>query len=187
MKPIIITISGKAQHGKTTFANYLHQRLLDLGYTAKMIAFADGVKAVAKHYGWDGKKDNNGRVLLQFIGTQWGRKCQDKDLWVGTAEQKIKKCSEDFIIIDDCRFINEATYFKERGYKQINVRVVRRDSKGNTYDNRMTVEQKNHESEKEMDMFKNDYIFESHNKEYLSKFADYLADKLREVIFNENK
>lgn len=189
MKPIVITISGKARHGKTTFAKYLSQEL-----NCKVIAFADALREKAYQHGWNGEKDNNGRVLLQFIGTEWGRECIDPDIWVKKTEENF--CG-DYIIIDDCRFINEATYYREHGYTQINVRIIRYTYKQPLltkilnlfrknkippktveYDNGLTPAQKRHKSETGLDFFQHDYYFTACNMEELQMYAEGFAHEL---------
>ena len=105
----ILTISGKARHGKDTAANLIREYLLHHGYDAYIYHYADPVKMCATNYfGWDGNKDEAGRTLLQHIGTERARaKCENT--WTDLAKQIIERVlyDADFVIIPDCRFPNE--------------------------------------------------------------------------------
>ena len=66
----IVCISGKAQHGKDTTASILREELIQRGYKVLVIHHADLLKFMARSmFEWDGQKDENGRHLLQYIGT----------------------------------------------------------------------------------------------------------------------
>ena len=70
----IITISGKAQHGKDTTAEMLKKKLEELQYKVLIIHYADYVKYVCRQYfNWDGNKDEKGRTILQQVGTNLAR------------------------------------------------------------------------------------------------------------------
>ena len=78
----ILCISGKAQHGKDTTANYLYNELKDKGYKVMITHYADLLKFICSNmFGWDGKKNEKGRHLLQYVGTDIIRK-QKPDYWV---------------------------------------------------------------------------------------------------------
>ena len=110
----IIGITGKAGSGKTTAAKVL----VDRGFMK--LSFATPVKEIAKMFGWDGKKDDRGRRLLQLIGTEIGRWYDDR-IWVKKMAQRILDIEETnkyyqdqtMIVIDDVRFDNEAKLIKE--------------------------------------------------------------------------
>lgn len=123
-KPVFVLISGKAGSGKDTFGRWLELKLLEEGYTTQTLAYADEIKKVAKKFGWNGKKDYNGRVLLQFIGSEWGRRMINKYYWITKLECKIDR-KKDFIIITDVRYLNEITYWEEQGYKTKVYRIKR--------------------------------------------------------------
>ena len=68
-KPTIITFSGKAQHGKDASLEILKHHLEENGKTVMAIGYADYLKEMAAaNFGWDGKKDERGRSLLQNVG-----------------------------------------------------------------------------------------------------------------------
>ena len=81
----IILISGKAEAGKTTAANIIKYYLCGIGKRAAIVPYGQYVKDTAKMiFGWDGQKDENGRQLLQWWGTDVVRK-KNENFWVNTV------------------------------------------------------------------------------------------------------
>lgn len=71
----IISISGKAQSGKDTTAALLKEVLETDGYTVLIAHYADLLKYICKtFFGWNGVKDEAGRQMLQYIGTDSARR-----------------------------------------------------------------------------------------------------------------
>lgn len=148
----VITISGYAESGKDTVAKKLKDSLEKRGQRVVITHYADMLKYICKQYfGWDGKKDEKGRALLQHLGTDVVR-AKDPNYWVYMMVKIIDMFKDewDFVLIPDCRFPNEAEIMKERFHGRA-VRVVRPD-----YVNHLTPEQRNHPSETSM----NDYTFD---------------------------
>ncbi len=130
MERIIILVSGKAGAGKTTIANRIKEHLIKEGWGAKVTGFARQVKNCAiEFFGWDEKKDELGRKLLQSIGNT-GRE-YDPNLWASWAlvwidenGYEIDGRTTEFIIFDDWRFANEFDRMASDDYfKVIKVRV----------------------------------------------------------------
>lgn len=149
----ILLIGGHAQAGKDTVANFLKDKLLG---RALIIHNADYLKYICKqYYGWDGKKGDKGRAILQYVGTDLVR--QEKDMatyWVERTCDIIKIFWDqyDYFIVPDLRFLNEVYYTKSRfPYNVMTVKVVRPN-----FDNGLTEEQKNHLSEVDLDEFEFD-------------------------------
>lgn len=116
----IIAFAGCAGSGKSTAAQYLNQLKAPL---ACVLSFADPIKTMAeKEFGWNGEKDDRGRMLLQRLGTECGR-MYNPNIWVQRLDDKIKEielwaCNVEaarIYIIDDLRFSNEAEYVKQNG------------------------------------------------------------------------
>ena len=61
----IICVIGKARHGKDTFYE-IAKSILPAGH-CHHISFARKLKEQAYALGWDGKKDDKGRTLLQHL------------------------------------------------------------------------------------------------------------------------
>lgn len=115
----IIGISGKAWSGKDTLSHYISDHY---GYKHESFArpLKEGLNAM---FGWNMEQWNDRawkesilpefgtspRFLAQTLGTDWGRKIVDPNLWVKLLGLKIKfPC-----VISDLRFPNEAKFVKE--------------------------------------------------------------------------
>lgn len=101
--------------------------------------------------GWNGKKDEKGRTLLQVIG-QAGRD-YNINTWVNMCIGEINYCNPDVVIIDDCRFQNEIARIKEEFSNVKTIRVNRPNFKSD-----LTKEQLQDESETELDNYNFDYV-----------------------------
>lgn len=154
----VILISGKAQNGKDTTASILKQTLVDNGDKVLITHYADLLKYICTNYfGWDGKKDDKGRQMLQYVGTDVIRK-QNPTLWVDFVAMILKyfKGNWDYVIIPDCRFPNEITRMIEAGFDTIHLRVHRPN-----FESPLTQEQQNHPSETALDDFDADVYIEN--------------------------
>lgn len=153
----ILNVAGQAQHGKTSVANIIKEKLENEGKRVLIINYADTLKFYCREYfGWNGKKDEEGRSILQKVGTDVVRQ-RDPDFWVKCVANFLSVFGKDFdlIIIPDCRFVNECEYFKDY-YGVMNIRVERLD-----FDNGLTEQQKNHPSETSLRTYCFDYYLES--------------------------
>jgi hypothetical protein len=111
-----ILVSGKAGVGKTTFSVYLEQYLPDI---TMHLPFARGVKDIASAMGWDGCKDDKGRLLLQKIGAV-GRE-YNPDVWVKKALVAGVGC--DYLVHDDWRFPNELNFMRNKVDHTLAIRI----------------------------------------------------------------
>lgn len=107
-----IGLIGFAGAGKDTAA----LALMDRGW--KRIAFADALKGRAIYLGWDGRKDDRGRRLLQDVGM--AMRAYDPNHWIAHARAAMRGRA---CVFTDVRFQNEADFI--RGEGGIIVRVVR--------------------------------------------------------------
>ena len=136
----VITISGKAQNGKDTTAGLLKAALEADGYKVLITHYADLLKYICKQFfGWDGQKDDAGRHILQYVGTDIIRQ-KRPDYWVGFVTSILEL------------FPNEIDYLKEAGLDTVNLRVVRKNFKSP-----LTPEQQAHPSETALDDVEPDY------------------------------
>jgi hypothetical protein len=146
-KTIVIPVSAQttgAQSGKDTFAGIFEEQMSKLKKKVWVTHLADPLKLMAKNiYKWDGNKDEYGRGLLQYLGTDKVRKMRP-DYWVEhiLGQLDLIDGDIDYVVIPDARFPNEIDAFKKAGYKTINVDIQRPG-----YDNGLTEEQRNHPSE----------------------------------------
>lgn len=153
----VILISGKAQHGKDTVASIIQNQLKECCNRVIITHYADLLKYICKNYfEWDGVKDENGRKMLQYVGTDVIRK-QNPSLWVDFVAMILKYFHDnwDYVIIPDCRFPNEITTMIDNGFDTVHIRVVRYG-----FTSSLTEDQKNHQSETALDNVKPDiYIY----------------------------
>lgn len=144
----IICISGHAQNGKDTVARMLREELEESGSRVLTAHYADLVKYICHtFFGWDGNKDEYGRTLLQYVGTDVVRKA-DPDYWVNFIVQMLRFFSDnwDVVLIPDARFPNEIRYLQDEGFDVTHLRVERPG-----FNNGLTEEQRNHPSETALD------------------------------------
>jgi hypothetical protein len=133
MERKIIAINGTIGSGKDTFS----QVFIDAGF--HRISFAETLKdAVSAIFGWDremleGSTEESRRIrempdpfwsakmerpitprwVLQNFGTDICRRYFHDNIWVFSAENKIRNIDTDKVIITDCRFPNEIKMIRE--------------------------------------------------------------------------
>lgn len=177
--PKVILISGKAQHGKDTAAKILKDYASKKGKTTLIIRYADILKYVCQEYfGWNGKKDDKGRTLLQQVGTDLVR-FNNPDAWVNCVIELVKGFGNkfDYILIPDTRFLNEIENWKDTGLKYTTLRIDRYNQDMTPFDNGLSETQKKHLSETSLDYYQFDFRICNVIK---SKFIDDLK-----YFFNE--
>lgn len=124
MKVQTLLISGKQGSGKTTTGYAIQDIFLkQYGWSVEMISFAeviyrmhDSCLKILSEYGIKRDIVKDG-PLLQLLGSDWGRKTINEDVWVNCAKEKIKQLikiqekENSFVsklfIITDSRFPNE--------------------------------------------------------------------------------
>lgn len=154
----VILISGKAQNGKDTVAECLREILCRDNKSVLVTHYADLLKYICRNYfGWDGNKDEKGRKMLQYVGTDVIRK-QNPTLWVDFVSLILKYFYDhwEYVIIPDCRFPNEVTTMMQNGFDTILLKVVRGNFKSPLSD-----EQQKHPSETSMDHIKPDFYIQN--------------------------
>ena len=169
----IITISAKARNGKDFCANLIKQKLELRGNKVLITHYADLLKYICKtFFNWDGRKNTEGRTLLQYVGTDIIRQ-KNPDYWVNFLIGIFNLFPDewDYVLIPDTRFPNENNLLKEY-YDVTTVRVIRPN-----YDNGLTEEQQNHESEIALD----DYNFDF----YITNNGDYSIHNEIDRFINE--
>lgn len=154
----VIAISGHAGNGKDTVAKMLKETLETDGYKVLITHYADLLKYICKSYfDWDGEKDEKGRSLLQFVGTDVIRNINE-NYWVDFVLDMIYFFSDcwDYVIIPDTRFPNEVEHLRERGENTIHLRVERTN-----FTSPLTKEQQAHPSETALDNVEPDYLIKN--------------------------
>lgn len=150
----VICISGKAQHGKDTTAQIMKEQLESDGYSVLIVHYADLLKHICRSFfGWDGAKDEKGRHILQYVGTDVIRE-QRPDFWVDFVVDMLTMFPDswDFVLIPDCRFPNEIVKLSNAGLESVHLRVVR-----DGFLSPLTPEQQRHPSETALDNDEPDY------------------------------
>lgn len=179
----VILISGKAQHGKDTFAEFFKMVASSHSKKCLIIKYGDILKFVAKKYfDWNGEKDLAGRTLLQTLGTDVVRK-NNENAWVNCVMEIVMglKTEFDYVLIPDARFQNEIEAWKDVNIPSISVRVNRYDNNLEPFDNKLSNEQKRHPSETSLDNYdKFDYIIKNITETDLQSEAQRIYKELEE-------
>ena len=153
-KPTVILLSAKSGHGKDFIANIMKEKLEQKGNKVLVTHYADLLKYILKtFFDWDGQKDEHGRHLLQYVGTDVIRR-QNPNYWVDFVKDIIIMFSNnwDYILIPDARFPNEITRMFCSNFRTISIRIRRIN-----YTSKLTEEQQQHESETALDNYPFDY------------------------------
>jgi len=173
----VICISGKAQHGKDTTASILKDSLEARGDKVLITHYADLLKYICKSYfGWDGNKDEQGRRILQYVGTDVIRQ-KKPDYWVDFVSDFLNLFDDewDWVLLPDTRFPNEVDAMRER-FNAIHLRVVRPG-----FESPLTEEQQNHPSETALDEYFPDYYIE--NSGYYGELTETVNTWIKETIY----
>ena len=152
----VVCVSGKARHGKDTTAGYLKEQLEARGKKVLIAHYGDLVKYICKtFFDWDGQKDEKGRTLLQYVGTDVVRS-QAPDYWVDFVASVLQMFPNewDYVLIPDCRFPNEIWRMEcmKGDFEVTHIRVIR-ETEG--WVSPLTEEQQKHPSETALDDYKN--------------------------------
>lgn len=173
----VIAISGKARSGKDFTGELMRKHLTDKGYNVLVTHYADLLKYLCKSlFNWDGKKDENGRHILQYVGTEVVRK-KEPDFWVDFVI-KILHLFEyewDYVIIPDCRFPNEIDKLIYE-FSTVSVRIERPG-----FESGLTDEAKRHISETALDNYSFDAVLVNDGTE---AYEDVVKRFLNEDIHN---
>lgn len=150
----IICISGRAGVGKDTLAKILKEKLEKQDQRVLIIHQADLLKFLCRLlFDWDGQKDEQGRSLLQYVGTDVVRK-RRPDFWADFLCDVFDLFGDnwDYALIPDCRFPNEISRLRDAGYPVIHIRIERNGASA------LTEAQRLHPSETAMDLVAPDYV-----------------------------
>lgn len=173
----VIAVSGHAGNGKDTVAGMIREALEAQGESILIAHFADLVKYVCRtFFDWNGEKDDYGRRLLQYVGTDVIRS-EEPDFWVNFIIRMMRFFGDmwDVVIIPDARFPNEISRLREAGFEVDHLRIVRKN-----YESTLTPEQQAHPSETALDDAEPDHvIINDGTLEHLAQLTDlYIKERL---------
>lgn len=174
----IILISGKARHGKDTVAGFLQKSLEEHGEDVLIAHYADLVKYVCKtFFGWDGVKDEYGRNILQYVGTDVVR-AKRPNFWADFLSDILSIFADewDYVIIPDTRFPNEIECMKSLDADVVHIRVRR-----SGFESPLTPEQQKHASEVALDVVEPDRWIE--NDSTLDELEKKVSRFVREELY----
>lgn len=176
----IICISGHARHGKDTVAGMIRKSLEDRGERVLVAHYADLVKYICRtFFDWNGEKDEYGRHMLQYVGTDVVRE-QQPDFWVNFIIQVLRFFGDNwsYVLIPDTRFPNEVEKLREAGFTVDHLRVQR-----DHFDSPLTEEQQKHASETALDETMPDHLIR--NSGSLEDLATLTEQYVKENIYGE--
>lgn len=172
-RPLIITLSGKARHGKDTAAEMLQTKLTEKGKRVLNIRYADYLKfIVASYLGGSYERTPENRSLWQHFGTETVR-ARDEHFWVDTVIRLVKVLSDrfDYVLIPDVRFPNEITRWADENFSVRTLHVTRTG-----FENDLTAEQRAHASETALDGFTFDRYLRAATLDELASEIDKVLD-----------
>lgn len=171
-------LTGKAGSGKSTMAEYLCKK-----YNFVPLKIAEPMYYLAHEFF---NMINKDRPLLQKIGN--GFRAIDNDVWINHLIKELNKIDNNInIVIDDCRFLNEFTKLKEKGFKGVyiscddKIRYERLKSR----DGVIHTESLNDKSETEMDSFKSLCDKEVDGSCNIEDFHKSINKLIHELVINE--
>ena len=154
--PKIFILSGKAKSGKNLIADFIEEYYSDK--KCIQLSYAYYLKQyIKKITTWDGNEQNKPRDLLQSLGIDLVKKIDDKLLIRRVMEDvQVYSYFFDVIIITDARLIEEIETPKSL-FNCITIRI-------NKDDNNLTLEQKKHITETNLDNYRNfDYVINNND------------------------
>ena len=169
--PKIFILSGKAKSGKNLIADFIEEYYSDK--KCIQLSYAYYLKQyVKKITTWDGNEQNKPRDLLQSLGIDLIKKIEDKLLIPRVMEDvQVYSYLYDVIIITDARLIEEIETPKSL-FNCITIRI-------NKDDNNLSLEQKKHITETNLDNYRNfDYVI---NNNDISETKNQIINILKEV------
>lgn len=115
----VVLLIGKAGVGK----DESYKCIKELYPIAERYAFADYLKTIAYEVGWDGRKDERGRKLLQGIGQTV--RAYKEGFWALKVAKAIEHDMPNIAVITDCRFPNEIRIIKDYFRDVTTIRIIR--------------------------------------------------------------
>jgi hypothetical protein len=125
-KPLIIGLAGPARCGKDTVAEYLvtdRNDWIHTSFAAPIRKFVADLLNITLDELEEVKDDyyeplaTSPRIMMQTLGTEWGRQIINPDIWVILAMQRVSGANQLGLnaVLSDVRFNNEADIIREQG------------------------------------------------------------------------
>lgn len=171
----VFIICGKARNGKDTTAAMIQDIYEKMGKKVLNLSYGSYIKEYAKKISnWDGNDETKPRTLLQELGTTVIRKGIDELFFVKRMLEDIQVYSYffDVITISDARLKSEVIIPKQKFDEVYAIRITRPN-----FDNGLSLEQKNHITEIDLDDYDN-YDYELINDSTL----DNLKFKVEQIV-----
>ena len=158
--------------------------LRSLNQKVRVIHYADLLKFLCKQYfDWNGEKDDGGRTLLQYVGTDIVRN-KKPNFWVDFVFELLELFPDewDFVIIPDTRFPNEVSGGSiGNKFNIVHIRVTRTSK---DFVSPLTLEQQQHPSETSLDNVTPDYLIENNvlfkTRKQVDRIVEELINKYKE-------
>ena len=166
----VYVIGGKARSGKSTFGNYLREELKDYGHKPCVMHITDPLYGYARNYfDWDENEDKP-REFLQKMGIEIIKEKMGKKTFLIDRLFEDIEILENFFdtfIITDARLVDEFDAISSK-YMDVVIIKLERDN----YDDRLSEEEKEHITEKEIDYYKDyDYVIKNTSLKKLKEAA----------------
>lgn len=189
MSQFVLTISGKQGSGKSELAKRLVKKFLEeskkesitLKFADPLYEMQDALHEILNDYGIRRPKKDG--YLLQWLGTEYGRKHITENIWVDILKTRLEGIPEcNPIMIDDCRFENEFDILKSLGCLMIRLECPEylRKQRANSW--RTDTE---HASEVGLDRYSSENKFDLHidtGKWNADHTLDLAWDKVKEIL-----
>lgn len=150
-KPNIYVICGKARSGKDSIAEIIMENKNNCVHLSITTPLKEYAKLITR---WDGNEKTKPRDLLQNLGIDLIKKQIDPKMLIRRTIEDIKVLSyyKDNIIVSGVRLKEEIEDLKSTFDNVIVIKVKRPN-----YDNELTLKQKNHITEHDLDTYEGDY------------------------------